>query len=236
MYPAVRQHAKPTNKAWCLQQASGVRRTAVTIANSVQRTERNETVTRELHVGSVIAAGHRSLMLCPCVSLLIVTNTKINGYIYTALRAVVTVNNVQKVDSSWNVMAHGEAREGKWRENWRMEWVASTLHTTWKHGVSSITTADAHISAASSRLNWRPRRFKWTRPFRRKRNLVFARVPSHFNWPLPEQKWHTFYHSRLSELSPSSQHTLRSMTQCFDNYLFPSSDEATLTSSQINQT
>ena len=59
-------------------------------------------------------------------------------------------------------------REGKWRGNWRMEWVASTLHTTSEHGVSSITTADAHTSAASSRLNWRPRRFKWTRPFRRK--------------------------------------------------------------------
>jgi hypothetical protein len=32
-------------------------------------------------------------------------------------------------------------------------WVASTLHTTSEHGVSSITTADAHTSAASSRLN-----------------------------------------------------------------------------------
>ena len=31
--------------------------------------------------------------------------------------------------------------------------VASTLHTTSEHGVSSITTADAHNSAASSRLN-----------------------------------------------------------------------------------
>jgi hypothetical protein len=61
-------------------------------------------------------------------------------------------------------------REGKWRGNWRMEWVASTLHTTSEHGVSSITPADAHTSAASSRLNWRPRRFKWTRPFRRKKS------------------------------------------------------------------
>jgi hypothetical protein len=60
------------------------------------------------------------------------------------------------VDSSWNVMAHGDAREGKWRGNWRMEWVSSTLHTTSEHGVSSMTTADAHTSAASSRLNWRP--------------------------------------------------------------------------------
>ena len=32
-----------------------------------------------------------------------------------------------------------------------MEWVASILHTTSEHGVSRITTADAHISAASSR-------------------------------------------------------------------------------------
>ena len=52
-------------------------------------------------------------------------------------------------------MAHGDVREGKWRENWRMERVASTLHTTSEYGVSSITTADAHTSAASSRLHWR---------------------------------------------------------------------------------
>ena len=26
-----------------------------------------------------------------------------------------------------NLVAHGDAREGKWRGNWRMEWVASTL-------------------------------------------------------------------------------------------------------------
>jgi hypothetical protein len=82
-----------------------------------------------------------------------------------------------EVESSWNVMAHGDGREGNWRENWRMEWVASTLHNTSEHGVSSITTADAHISAASN-LNGLVR-------FAERRNLVSARVPSHFNWPLP---------------------------------------------------
>ena len=41
-------------------------------------------------------------------------------------------------------------------------------HATSEHGISSITTTDPHTSAASSRLNWCPRRFKWTRPFRRK--------------------------------------------------------------------
>jgi hypothetical protein len=79
-----------------------------------------------------------------------------------------------RVESIWNVMAHGDARVGKWRGNWRMEWVAGTLHTTSEHGVSSITTADATTSAASSRLNWRPRRFKWTRPFRRKTKSGFC--------------------------------------------------------------
>ena len=78
------------------------------------------------------------------------------------------------VESSWNVMAHGDAREGKWRGNWRMKWVATTLHTTSEHGVSSNTSADAHTFAASSPLNWRPRRFKWTRPFRRKTKSGFC--------------------------------------------------------------
>jgi len=41
-------------------------------------------------------------------------------------------------------------------------------NTTTERGVSSITNADALTSAARSQLNWRPRRFKWTRPFRRK--------------------------------------------------------------------
>jgi len=62
----------------------------------------------------------------------------------------------QEVESSWNVIVHGDAREGKLRRNWRMEWVANTLHSTSEHGVSSITTADVHTSAASSGLNWRP--------------------------------------------------------------------------------
>jgi hypothetical protein len=78
------------------------------------------------------------------------------------------------VESGWNVMAYGDAGEGKWRGNWRMEWVGSTLHTTSERGVSSITTDDTHTSAASSRLNWRPRRFKWTCPFRRKKKSGFC--------------------------------------------------------------
>ena len=93
------------------------------------------------------------------------------------------------VESSWNVMAHGDAREGKWKGNWRMEWVASTLYTTSEHGVSTITTTDAHTSAASSRMSWRPRRFKWTRPFRRKTKSGFCACAITFQKQSTTQWW-----------------------------------------------
>ena len=60
-----------------------------------------------------------------------------------------------------------------------MEWVASTLHTTSEHGVSSITTADAHTSAASSRTDASVDLNGLVR-FAERRNLFSARVPSHF--------------------------------------------------------
>jgi len=56
-----------------------------------------------------------------------------------------------------------------------MQWVASTLHTTSEHGVSSITTADAHTSAASSQLNWRP-----PADLNGLANAVGSQYPSHY--------------------------------------------------------
>ena len=54
-------------------------------------------------------------------------------------------------------------------------WVGSQYsHSTSERGLSSITKADAHTSAASSRLNWRPHRFEWTRPFRVKTKSGFC--------------------------------------------------------------
>ena len=47
-------------------------------------------------------------------------------------------------------------------------------HATSERGISSITKADAHTSAASIRLNWRPHRFEWTRPFRGKTKPGFC--------------------------------------------------------------
>ena len=61
-----------------------------------------------------------------------------------------------------------------------MEWVASTLHTTSERGVSSITTADAHTSAASSRLKRPPADLSGLVRFAERPNLVSARMPSRF--------------------------------------------------------
>jgi len=114
----------------------------------------------------------------------------------------VTQDNAPVVDSSWNVMAHGDAREGKWKENWCMEWVASSLHTTSGHGISSITTADAHTLAASSRLNWRPPAdLNGLVRFTERRNLVSAHVLSHFNWPLTPNIWWAPYCRSIPDYS-----------------------------------
>jgi hypothetical protein len=97
------------------------------------------------------------------------------------------------VESSWNVMAHGDAREEKWRGNKRMEWVTSKRHMTAAHRLArAVQTlqADAHISPASSRLNWRPRRFKWTRPFRRKTNPGFCACAITFQTQSTTKKMH----------------------------------------------
>jgi len=62
-----------------------------------------------------------------------------------------------------------------------MEWVASTLHTTSELCVSSITTADAHTSAVSSRLKLTPPAdLNGLVRFAERQYLVSARVPSHF--------------------------------------------------------
>jgi hypothetical protein len=62
-----------------------------------------------------------------------------------------------------------------------MLWVASTVHTTSEHGVSSITTADgAHLGCQQSTELMPPTgSFKWTRPFRPEDEIWFLRVCYH---------------------------------------------------------
>jgi hypothetical protein len=80
----------------------------------------------------------------------------------------------------WNLTAHGDAREGKWRGNWRMEWVASTIILHRNVVYPALLTL--------MRTPWLPT-VNWTDTpadlnglvrFGERRNLVFARMPSRF--------------------------------------------------------
>jgi len=71
-------------------------------------------------------------------------------------------------------MAHGDARVGKWRGKMRMEWVASRLALYVGTRSIQLLSANPHSSTASSRVNWHPRRFKWTRPFHWKTKSGFC--------------------------------------------------------------
>jgi len=68
----------------------------------------------------------------------------------------------------WHTVTHGRGSEGETGVG------SQYSHKTSEGGVSSITNADAHTSAASSRLSWLPLRFKWTHPFRRKTKSGFC--------------------------------------------------------------
>jgi hypothetical protein len=115
-----------------------------------------------------------------------------------------------QLEPSWNVMAHGDAREGKWRGNRRMEWVVSTLRTTSEHGVSSITTEQT--SAASSRLNSPHLRFKWT-PFRRKTKSGFCAYAITFQTQSTTKRKHNFHHhyERNNKITFTKQQKLQNM-------------------------
>jgi hypothetical protein len=81
-------------------------------------------------------------------------------------------------------MAHGDAWEGKWRGNRRLEWLSSMPRKSAEHSLSGpvkMLPADPHTSAVSSRPNCRPAESYGLVRFAEKRNLVSARVPSKLN-------------------------------------------------------
>ena len=96
-----------------------------------------------------------------------------------SLDSRIQCRSLTAVESSWNVMAHGDAWVGKWRGNCRI-WVGSQYPShylgTWC--IQHYYRWCAHLGCASSRLNWR-------RPADLNvRNMFSVRVPSHFRWPL----------------------------------------------------
>jgi len=78
------------------------------------------------------------------------------------------------------MMAHGDAREGKWRGNWRMEWVASTL-TLPRNTVYPALLPLMRTSRLPA-VDWTdaPADLNGLVRFCERRNPVSARVPSRF--------------------------------------------------------
>jgi len=119
--------------------------------------------------------------VCVCVSSFLKTNCKyffidFSICVVCYLLRISSVSHLM-VDCVWNVMAHCDARVEKWRRNKRLEWVTSKRHMTAELRLARAVQTlqvDVHSSSASSRLNWRPRRLKWTRPFRRKTKSGFS--------------------------------------------------------------
>ena len=77
-----------------------------------------------------------------------------------------------------NLVAHGDAREGKWRGNWRMEWVASTL--TPPPNVVYPTLLKLMRTPRLPAVDWTdaPTDLNGLVRFGERRNLVSARVSS----------------------------------------------------------
>ena len=85
-----------------------------------------------------------------------------------------------EVECVWNLMAHGDAREGKWRGNWRMEWVASTLTLPRNVVYPALLTLIGTPQLPAVDWTDAPADLNGLVRFGERRNPVSARVPSHF--------------------------------------------------------
>jgi hypothetical protein len=84
------------------------------------------------------------------------------------------------VECVWNLMAHGDAREGKWRGNWWMEWVASTLTLSLDVAYPALLTLMRTPRLPAVDWTDDPADLNGLVRLGERRNLVSARVPSRF--------------------------------------------------------
>ena len=123
------------------------------------------------------------------------------------------------VERTRNLVAQGDAREGKWRANRRVEWVASSLalclRTRCIQHYYHYYRWCAHLGCQQSNELTSPRRFKWTRPFRRKPDSGFCACAITFR-----------VRSTFVELSDIQSESTRLETLCFTPFANISSDTA----------
>ena len=86
-------------------------------------------------------------------------------------------------------MAHGDAREGKWRGNWRMEWVASTLTRPLNMVYPALLTLMRTPRLPA--IDWidAPKDLNGHVRLGERRNVVSARVPSGSARAVPTVAW-----------------------------------------------
>ena len=136
------------------------------------------------------ASGHKGLPTGPHHSSvkLQLTQLPVDGYT-KSLWSICSL-----VESSWNVLAHGDAREGKWRGSWRMEWVASTF--------TPLPNVVYPALLKLMRTPWLPA-VDWTDAptdlnglfrFGERRNLVSACMPSCSARAIPVTLFRSFCH------------------------------------------
>ena len=77
-------------------------------------------------------------------------------------------------------MAHGDAREGRWRGNWRMKWVASTLTLPRNVVYPALLPLMRTPRLSAVDRTDAPADLNGLVRFGERRNLVSAHVPSHF--------------------------------------------------------
>ena len=82
-------------------------------------------------------------------------------------------------------MAHGDAQEGKWRGNWRMEWLASTLKLPRNVVYPALLTLMRTPRLPAVDWSDDPSDLDGLVRFGERRNLVSARVPSRFKRTIP---------------------------------------------------
>ena len=98
--------------------------------------------------------------------------------ILTLRRGSVQITKLQLLELVRNLVAHGDAREGKWRRNWRMECVTSTL--TPPPNVVYPALLKLMRTPRLPAVDWtdNPTDLNGLVRFGERRNLVSARVPS----------------------------------------------------------
>ena len=98
-----------------------------------------------------------------------------------------------------NVVTHGDARVGKWRGNWRMEWVASTL-TRPRNLVYPALPTLMHTPRLPA-VDWTdsPADLNGLVRLGERRNVVSARVPSGSARALPARLYNIFPHYLIKD-------------------------------------